>query len=184
MKLIVGVTENWGIGYENELLHWIPEDIQYFKDTTMGKVIIMGYLTLLSLPNEKPLPGRVNVVVCDDPKVKVKGALMARCLTDLNLLTNFADADDLYVIGGASIYEQLLPYCSQALITKFASTEPKPADKFFPNLDELPQWTQIKNSETKEYEGTSFTFIVYKNSDVQNLTSLAPRDLFRSPSSA
>ncbi|MCL2526673.1 MAG: dihydrofolate reductase, partial [Coriobacteriia bacterium] len=163
MKLIVGVTENWGIGHNNDLLHWVPADIQYFKENTMGKVIIMGYLTLLSLPNEKPLPGRVNVVICDDPSVKVPGALMARSLGDLEALTRFADSDDLYIIGGASIYEQLLPYCSQALVTKFVSAEVPPADKFFPNLDELDTWTCTSSSEMKRYEEVDYCYTIYEN---------------------
>jgi len=172
MKLIVGVAQDWGIGYENELLYWVPEDIAYFKEKTMGKVIIMGYLTLLSLPGEKPLPGRVNVVVCDNEDISVPGTLMSRSLKDLRELTKFRCADDLFVIGGASIYEQLLPYCTQAYITKFASAERKPADKYFPNLDELDNWTMIDSAEPKEYEGTSFTFTVYENSCVKDLADL------------
>ena len=172
MNLIVGVNEEWGIGYRNELLSWVPEDIAYFKEITMGKVVIMGYLTFLSLPNQKPLPGRVNIVVCNDSEREIPGVLISKTLTDLSLLTKFCSTDDLFVIGGASIYEQLLPYCATAYVTKFRPSAKQKADKFFPNLDEAENWELIESSEEKRHEDTTFTFNIYENTKVLELAEL------------
>ena len=160
MKLIVAVDSNWAIGSGNELLFHIPEDMKRFKAFTTGNTVVMGYNTLLSFPGSKPLPNRTNIVLCDDPSVRVEGAVMCGSLDALlEELKNY-DSDKVFVIGGAMVYKLLLNYCSEAYITKIQSAGDDP-DKFFPNLDEDPGWEISETSEIREHNGTKFQYVTY-----------------------
>lgn len=161
MKLIVAVDEKWGIGKDGDLLLSIPDDMLYYRATTRGKVVVMGYTTLLSLPNSKPAPGRLNIVLADIPRLRISGAVVCSSMEQLHrMIGNFA-LDDVFDIGGGSMYRQLLPYCCAAHITKMRFDGG--ADTYIPNLDELPEWSVKNESEIKEYDGVRYSFLEYSN---------------------
>lgn len=167
MKLIVAVDEKWGIGKNGDLLKSIPDDMLYYRATTRGKVVVMGYTTLLSLPNSKPAPGRLNLVLADIPGLRIGGAVVCGSMEQLHrLIGNFAP-DDVFDIGGGSMYRQLLPYCCAAHITKMRFDGD--ADTYIPNLDELPEWSVKTESEIKEHEGIYYSFVEYKNDSPEPL---------------
>lgn len=162
MKLIMCVDENWGIGNDGDLLIKIPEDLKHFQSITEDSVVIMGRKTLDSLPNGKPLKNRVNVVLTrQSPKNSNKNLIYVNTLKDILFLNEIAKACDkrVYIIGGESIIEQLLPYIDSAYITyvrgKFQ------ADKHMPNLDEVDDWKMVSESETKYYYDMEYTYRFY-----------------------
>lgn len=161
MKAIVCVDNNWAIGNGKDLLYHIPEDMKHFKEKTLGNVVIMGLATFYSLPNQKPLRDRVNIVLCDDPNFSCEGVITCSSIEDLFEYIKRYDTQTVYVIGGASIYAQLVPYCSTVYVTIVDSE--KPADKFFPNLDEDENFAVAKESEEFEYEGLKYRYLTYKN---------------------
>ena len=117
MKLIAAVDKNWAIGNKGQLLVSIPQDQKMFRDETMGKVIVMGRKTLESLPGAQPLYGRTNIVLTADPDYKVKGASVCGSVEEVMELLRAYHTDDVYIIGGESVYRQFLPYCDEAQIT-------------------------------------------------------------------
>jgi len=151
LNLIVAVDENWGIGKDNKLLAHIPEDMRYFTEKTMGRTVIMGENTFKSLPGGA-LPGRDNIVITFDENFHAENVKVQHDLEDL--------PDNGFVIGGASIYRQLLPACDCCYITKVHKTFD--ADTFMPNLDELPEWELASTSEMKKHNDIEFQFCVYK----------------------
>lgn len=166
MQTIVCVDHNWGIGKNNGLLFHIPADLEFFKEKTFGKIIVMGGNTLLSFPKSKPLPGRINVVLSD---------LFTRddCLVFPTLETLFEELNkyeskDVYIVGGAMFYKTMLDYCEYAYVTKVKESC-EDATVFFPNLDKLGNWKLIETSEEKENNGYKFIFNKYKNNDVKAL---------------
>ena len=165
MKLIAAVNEEWGIGCNGELLCKIPEDMSFFKEMTLGKVVIMGNSTFKSLPSSKPLKDRINIVVSKDVNLRIQGAIVCGSLNDVFYISNMCHTDDVFVIGGQSIYKQLLPYCAVAYVTKLTALTQK-ADSFFPNLNSMSNWKLIKTSLTKHYNDISYNFNVYENSEI------------------
>ncbi|MCR4928978.1 MAG: dihydrofolate reductase [Lachnospiraceae bacterium] len=161
MNIIVCVDANWGIGYKNELLVRIPSDQKFFRETTTGKVVVMGRKTLDSFPQGKPLKNRTNIVITSGKGLEKRDEeIYVNSLEEcLELLKNYND-DDIYIIGGASIYKQFLPYCSKALVTRvdreFA------ADTYFPDLDKDPEWKITKESDEQTYFDNTFEFLVYE----------------------
>ena len=158
MKLIVAVSENWGIGKDNDLLFSIPKDMKFFRETTMGKTVILGRKNLESFPGAKPLPKRPNIILTRDKNFKVEGATVVNSIDEL-LAMDF-DKDEAFVIGGEEIYRQLLPYCDQCFITKVKETAD--ADKFMVNLDEDCEWKLTSESEEIEDNGHIITFCTYE----------------------
>ena len=118
MNLIVAVDKNWAIGLHNKLLVSIPADMKFFRETTMGKVVVMGRKTLESFPGGQPLKKRTNIVLTSDKNYKVKDAVVVNSVEALLEELRQYNDEDIYVIGGESIYRQLLPYCKVAHITK------------------------------------------------------------------
>lgn len=163
MKAIVAVSENWGIGQDNELLFHIPEDLKFFKEKTIGKVVVMGRKTLESLPGGKPLPKRTTIVLSSTLK-NAEGVISASDIEELkNILLNY-NSDEIMICGGEQIYRQLVPYCDEAYVTKIKKTVP--ANKFFPDLDSDSKWILKETSDTFEHNGIEFTFNTYKNKGV------------------
>ena len=158
MKLIAAVSENWGIGKDNDLLFSIPKDMKFFRETTMGKTVILGRKNLESFPGAKPLPKRPNIILTRDKNFKVEGATVVNSIDEL-LAMDF-DKDDAFVIGGEEIYRQLLPYCDKCFITKVK--EIADADKFMVNLDEDGEWKLTSESEEIEDNGHIITFCTYE----------------------
>lgn len=182
MKLIVAVDEKWGIGKNGDLLKSIPDDMMYYRTVTRGKVVVMGYATLVSLPGSKPAPGRLNIVLSDIPGMRIPGAVVCGSMEQLHRLIGCFEPDDIFDVGGGSMYRQLMPYCSAAHITKMRFDGG--ADTFIPNLDELSEWSVESESELMEYEGTQYTFTVYRNASpalfpVREKLSSSMSDYFR-----
>ncbi len=157
MKTIVCVDSKWSIGRKNGLLFRLPKDMAFFKQTTTGKVVAMGANTFLSFP-KGALPNRTNIVL-DDGNRTFDGATTVTTLQAL--LTKLAeyDTDDVFVIGGASVYKLMLPYCDTAYVTKVDADGD--AEVFFPNLDEMPEWSLSECGETVVDNDLNIKFCTY-----------------------
>ena len=159
MKCIVAVDSNWAIGKNNQLLVSIPADMRFFKEQTMGKVVIMGRATLESFPGGKPLKGRVNIVVTRDPRYYAPDAVIVHSVEEAAAVASRYPADDVFVIGGASIYRQFLPLCDTAYVTKIDYAYD--ADTYFPNLDDAPDWELTEESDEQTYYDLTYAFTTY-----------------------
>ena len=160
MNLIAAVDRNWAIGYKNELLVRIPEDQKWFRETTTGKAVIMGRKTLESFPNKSPLKNRLNVVITSDMNYSVPGAVVVHSIDEaVEAVRDYAD-DDVYVIGGESIYRQMLPLCSTAHITKVDYAYQ--ADAHFPDLDKEEGWKITETSDERTYFDIIYEFVKYE----------------------
>ena len=137
MKAILAADKNWGIGYNNRLLVSIPSDMKFFRQTTTGKVVVMGRKTLESFPNGLPLKNRTNIVLTANPDYDVKDAVIVHSKDELLEELKKYNEDDIYVIGGESVYRMMLPYCDTVLVTKIDRAFQ--ADTHFPNLDEMEE---------------------------------------------
>lgn len=160
MNLIVAVDKNWAIGLGNKLLVSIPQDMKFFRETTKGKVVAMGRKTLESFPGGQPLKNRVNVVMTTDKSYSTNGIVLVHSLKEMLDELKKYPSEDIYVIGGETIYRQLLPYCDRAYITRIDHAYD--ADTYFPNLDEDPQWEMTKTSEEQTYFDLEYVFTVYE----------------------
>ena len=160
MNLIVAVDKNWGIGINNKLLVSIPSDMKFFRQETMGKVVVMGRKTLESFPNGLPLQKRTNIVLTTDRSYAVKGAIIVHDIPELLEELKKYEDNQIYVIGGGKVYEQLLPYCNLAHVTKidFAFE----ADTHFPNLDKMEDWEITGESDEQTYFDLEFSFVKYE----------------------
>ncbi len=160
MNLIAAVDSNWAIGYKNKLLVSIPEDMKFFRQTTTGKVVVMGRKTLESFPNGLPLKNRVNVVITRDKSYKAGDAVIVHDMEELHKELEKYDSKDIYVIGGETIYKQLVDECDVAHITKIDYAYA--ADAYFPNLDEKPEWEIVEDSEEQTYFDLEYVFLKYE----------------------
>jgi len=167
MNLIVAVDNDWAIGKSGGLLYNLPADMRFFRETTTGKVVIMGDTTLKSLPGGKPLPNRTNIIMSLDG-IDVPGATVCKSIKELGQTLTQYDTDEVFVIGGAFIYSLLLPYCKRAFITKIDASTPD-ADKFFPNLDKTAGWKLTNETETMTDNELNFKFTIYENSKVEEI---------------
>lgn len=159
MNLIVNVSENWAIGKGNSLLFHLSQDMKFFKEHTSGKTIVMGRKTLESLPGSKPLPNRKNIVLTRNSDYHPEGVTVYNSIDEF--LKDNSNTDDVYVIGGESIYRDFLPYCNKAFITKVDATV-NDADAFMVNLDSHPDWEIESIGEELEEKGYTFRFVTYK----------------------
>lgn len=146
MKAIVAIDNEWNIGNANELLFKIKDDLKRFKILTLGKFIVMGRKTLESFPNSKPLQGRVNIVLTSDKSYKVDNAIVLHSIPELMEYIKYFDTDDIFVIGGSSVYEQLLDSCDIVWVTR-VTNKVYEADTKFPNLDNNPDWECMSDVE-------------------------------------
>ena len=160
MDLIVAVDEKWGIGKDGDLLHPISADLKYFRQKTTGNVLVMGRKTLESFPNKKPLPNRVNVVLTTNKNYEADGVVFCYDLADLPEVLKPYEDKQIFVSGGGTIYEQMLPMCDTAYITKVHTTPD--SDTFFPNLDESPDWYLEEVLQSGEENGISYEMCLYK----------------------
>jgi dihydrofolate reductase len=160
MNLIVAVDKNWAIGNDNKLLVSIPQDMKFFRETTMGKVVVMGRKTLESFPGGQPLKKRTNIVLTRDKNYKVKDAIVVNTVDELLQELKKYDEEEIYVIGGESIYKQMLPYCRVAHVTKI--NHAYEADTYFPNLDEKDEWVVTGVSEEQTYFYLEYEFVRYE----------------------
>ena len=170
---IVAVDNNWGIGYNGELLEHIPEDMKHFRELTEGNIVIMGRKTWDSLSN-KPLSWRHNVIISNslpetplpqiitDRENPITNIKMDSFLNGGRKLTDRKYQADIFIIGGGSIYEQLLPYCDNVYLTHIGKDH-KNVDTYFPRIDKDPNWeidtcTELRESVT----GIPYAFLTYK----------------------
>ena len=160
MNLIVEVDENWAIGKDNKLLVSIPSDMKFFRETTTGKVVVMGRKTLESFPNGLPLKNRTNIVLTRNRDYQVKDAIVVHSVPELLVKLDKYSSEDVYVIGGDSVYQELLPYCDVAHVTKINHVYA--ADSWFPNLDETGEWEITGESEEQTYFDLEYTFVRYE----------------------
>lgn len=160
MKTIVNVDKNWGIGLGDKLINHIPADMKFFKEKTTGNVVVMGKTTFLTFPGQKALPNRVNIVLTTDPEWSAENVIVCHSLDELFEQLERYDTNTVYIIGGSKVYEQLLPYCDTAYVTK-VETENE-ADRFFPNLDGTEGWKLTYNGEILEHNGSEFRFTTYR----------------------
>ena len=167
MKCIAAVDSNWAIGLKGRLLVSIPNDQKMFRNETTGKVIVLGRKTLETFPNGLPLKNRTNIILSHDPDYKVKDATVVHNDEELFKLLKTYDSDDIYIIGGESVYKRYVKYCDTAIITKI--DQAYESDAFFPDLDKDPNWKVVAESEEMTYFSVEYTFREYRNSNVASM---------------
>lgn len=165
MKAIVAVDRKWGIGKKNGLLFSLPADMNYFKEKTTGKVVVMGSNTLKSFPNGKPLKNRTNIVLYPNGE-KRDDCVVVGSLSELSEELKKYEKDDVFIIGGAMFYKTMLPYCDEVFVTKVDADGE--AEVFFENLDERKEWKLVSESEKVTTNGYDIKFTVYKNDEVKD----------------
>ena len=165
MNLIVAVDENWAIGNKNELLISIPADHKFFRQETTGKVVVLGRKTLETFPQGLPLKNRTNIIMSTNKAYQVKDAVVVHDVEELLEELKKYDTEDVYIVGGESVYRQLLPYCDVAHVTKIDHAYA--ADAYFPNLDEMPEWQITADREEQTYFDITYHFLKYERKKQQ-----------------
>lgn len=159
MKAIVCVDEKWGIGIGADLLVRIPEDMKFFKNKTMGNVIVAGRKTIEGFPGGQALPGRINIMLTRNRELKLDNVISVHSREELyQKLADYADITVL-VVGGGQIYSMLLKDCDEVYVTKVF--DDFGADVFFENLDLHGDFQLIEQTETKQYDKYSYCFCRY-----------------------
>ena len=162
MNAIAAVDRNWAIGREGGLLFHLPSDMKRFRDLTVGGTVILGRKTLETFPGGKPLKDRRNIVITRNSDFTRDGCDIVGCYDQALELTVDPEDDDVWVIGGGSIYAALLSQCARAYVTRVDAAA-EGADSFFPNLDKLPGWTVRAVSEPVTENGLTYRFYDYVN---------------------
>jgi len=169
MNIIAATDNHWGIGKDGELLYRIPEDMRFFREKTLGKVVVMGHSTFQSLPGARPLSDRINVVLTRRDDLKIAGCRVvsgdnSNIYRKLSETLRIYPTEDVFIIGGGKIYSLLLDHCRYAYVTKIHADGK--ADVFLPNLDMMKNWSLAEQSGMKEYQGLAFSFCLYRNAEV------------------
>ena len=160
MNILVTVDERWGIGNYDKLLVQIPKNQKLFMEETAGKVVVVGRKALQNFPQGMPLQGRTTIVLSENKSFKVKGAAVVHSLEELlKELKKYPD-EDIYIAGGESVFSQLLPYCNVVHVTKIDNAYA--ANKHFPNLDKMPEWTITAESDEQTYFDIAYEFLRYE----------------------
>ena len=157
MNLIVAIDKNNGIGKNGDLLCHLSADLKHFKEVTTGKTVVMGYNTLISLPKSAPLKNRRNIVLYEKD-IEIEGAEVVHNLDELFALIKDIPSDEVFVIGGAMVYNTLMPYCEKLFITHIDKAFD--ADRFLNEIKE-DEWQVLDESETFEEEGIPFRYVTY-----------------------
>ena len=157
MELIVAVYDDWGIGRDGTQPVALSADRKFFRETTRGAMVIVGRRTIADFPGQKPLPGRVNVALTRQ-NIEIPGFTVVKSPEEAVALAKTADR--AMVIGGGSIYRQMLPYCDIAYITKVHYTID--SDTYFPNLDEDPHWVLAEVLQSGEENGIAYEMCLYR----------------------
>ena len=160
MNLIVAVDKNWAIGNKGELLVRIPADHKMFRQETTGKVVVLGRKTMDTFPGGQPLKNRDNIILSRNEAYQQKDAQVVHSVEELLEAVKGYDTKEVYVIGVSSVYEQLLPYCDTAHVTKIDHAYE--ADSWFPNLDEDPDWETTADSDEQYYFDLTYHFLKYE----------------------
>lgn len=157
MELIVAVYDDWGIGRDGTQPIALSADRKFFRETTRGAMVIVGRRTIQDFPGQKPLPGRVNVALSRSCQ-EISGFTV--CQTPEQALELARNVERAMVIGGGSVYRQMLPYCDCAYVTKVHVCPP--SDTFFPNLDQDPQWELSETIQSGEENGIGYEMLLYR----------------------
>ena len=157
MNLIVAVYEDWGIGRDGTQPVALSADRKFFRETTRGSMVIVGRRTIEDFPGKKPLPGRVNVALTRGAS-EIPGFTV--CHSPEEAMELAKSAESCFVIGGGSIYQQMLPFCDTAYITKVHANPG--SDTFFPNLDADENWNLTDTLQSGEENGISYEMLLYK----------------------
>ncbi len=160
MKMIASADNNWAIGHGGSLLARVSADMKFFKSKTIGNTVILGRKTLLTFPNGRPLKERDNIIITHDMNFEAEGAEIVHSTEELLQLIKNYDSERLFVIGGGTVYSQLLPYCDTAYITRFDKTFD--ADTYIENLDKSEEWALDEEEGPFEENGLSYRFCTYK----------------------
>ena len=159
MNLIIAVDKNWGIGKDGDLLCHLPGDLEYFKKMTLDKTVIMGRVTLESLPGSKGLPKRRNIVLTRDASYEAVNAEIVHSYEEIEEIVSGLPEDEVFVIGGAQIYKDMLPKCSTCYVTKIYKDFD--ADRHFENLDVSGEFDCEPVGELMEENGIEYRFYKY-----------------------
>ena len=157
MELIVAVYDDWGIGKDGTQPIALSADRKFFRETTRGAMVIAGRKTIADFPGQKPLPGRVNVALSRNA-AEIPGFILCRSAEEAAELAK--RAEKCFVIGGGTVYAQMLSFCDTAYITKVHVTPE--SDTFFPNLDENPDWHLAETLLSGEENGITYEMLLYK----------------------
>lgn len=160
MIAILSADQNWGIGLKGDLLVRIPNDMKNFRKLTTGNVIVMGRKTLESFPNGAALPNRVNIVMTRNSSYQAKDTVIVHSEEELLEELKKYPEKQVYVIGGESIYRQLLPYCKEAYVTKIDYAYQ--ADRYFPDLDQMEDWELYEEGEEQTFFDIEYYFNKYR----------------------
>jgi len=160
MNIIVAVNSDWGIGHDGQQAIVIPEDRRHFKEITDGGIVIVGRKTYDVIGG--PLPNRRNIVMTRDRRYKAAGATVAHSVERVLEEIASADPEKVFVVGGGEIYSLFMPMCNTAYVTKIEAT--LSSDTYFPNLDEMHEWTLKSTGMTHESGGARYRFLEYKRS--------------------
>ncbi len=160
MNAIVAVDNNWAIGSKNNLLVRIPADHKNFRQETTGKVVVLGRKTLETFPQGMPLPNRINIILSTNPDYKVKDAVVVHSKEELDTELKKYPTEDVYIIGGESVYRMMLPACDVVHVTKI--DHDYEADAYFPNLDKDDEWEITAESEEQTYFDLPYYFVKYE----------------------
>lgn len=163
MQLILAADEKWGIGRKGGLLCHLPGDLKYFKERTVGKTVVMGRVTLESLPGGRGLPGRRNIVLTRSRDYVAEGCEVVHDTGELAGALRGTAPDDVMVIGGAEVYRRLLPQCDLCYITKIYAD--LGADRFFVDLDADPDFEARPCGGEHEENGIRYRFFIYERKD-------------------
>lgn len=166
MILIFAVDENWNIGLDGSMLTSIKADLKRFRELTQENIVIMGRKTLEAIPGQQPLPNRKNILVTRSGKYEDQGFYILDDLDNIFDLLKTINPDGemkVFVTGGETIADQLLPYCKKAYITKILKEFPK-ADTCIPNLDLKDEWKIVKKSEIQYEDDLAYQYIDYTRS--------------------
>ena len=159
MNIIVAVNNDWGIGYKGKQTIVIPEDRNYFREVTDGGIVVMGRKTFESLG--KPLTNRKNIVLTNNSEYKVRGVTVAHSIGQAFEKIPQNSSHKVYIIGGAEVYNQFLPWCSYIYVTKTnIETE---SDRYFQNLDISTEWELIHKGNVMFYEDIQYSFDLYRS---------------------
>lgn len=160
MNAIVLVDDYWGIGCDGAQNIFIKADLQRFKTLTQDSTVILGRKTLATFPGGKPLPKRRNLILSQNTEYSVEGAEV--CHSVQEVMDHLKEGETAFVIGGDTVYQQFLPHCATVYVTKVEKN--LPADSYFLNLDQLPQWECTEESQPMEEDGVTFRYCTYQNS--------------------
>lgn len=158
---ILNCDKNYGIGKRNGLLFRLPKDMAFFRSSTLGHVCAMGENTLLSFPNQKPLPKRTSIVLSQDPTHNYEGVVNVHSFEEfLRAIEEYKAKDDVFIIGGASIYRQTLPYVDEVWLNKVDADGE--AEVFFVNMEEEKDFVLVSKGEVIEDNGYFTSLHIYQ----------------------